>query len=146
MSSKRFTFLAAVYLLLERNGRLLLLRRFNTGWMDGKYTLPAGHVDGNETITDCMSRETLEETGIIINPENLKVVHIMHNNDGIREYFDFYLTASKWQGSPEIQEPDKADDLCWFPKNKLPENILQNVKFALSNIQNNVLFSEFTWK
>ena len=44
----------------------LLLRRYNTGWRDGEYTLPPGHVDGNETIRSELRREAMEEIGISI--------------------------------------------------------------------------------
>jgi 8-oxo-dGTP pyrophosphatase MutT (NUDIX family) len=42
---------AAVHLLLIKNDQILLLRRFNTGWQDGFYSLPAGHVDAGESVT-----------------------------------------------------------------------------------------------
>ncbi len=40
---KRFVLRSACYLILIREGKILLLRRFNTGWEDGKYTLIFGH-------------------------------------------------------------------------------------------------------
>jgi hypothetical protein len=43
MSTERFKLRAAAYLLLIKDGKVLLLRRSNTGWRDGEYTLPAGH-------------------------------------------------------------------------------------------------------
>ena len=44
----RFRVVAAVHLILLRGGRVLLLRRCNAGFEDGKYSLPAGHLDGEE--------------------------------------------------------------------------------------------------
>ncbi len=60
----------AVYLLLERDGEVLLLRRANSGWNDGKYTLVAGHVDEGESAGAAMVRETLEEVGVRV--ENVR--------------------------------------------------------------------------
>ena len=54
MSTTRFTLRSAVYLLLIKENQILLLRRFNTGWQDGKYSVPAGHLDGGETVKQAM--------------------------------------------------------------------------------------------
>jgi len=131
MSKEKFNLHAAVYLILEKDNLILLMRRFNSGWNDGKYTLPAGHVDGNETMADCMVREAKEETGIIINPNDLNVVHIVHQFSN-SEYIDFYLTAKKWSGEPKIMESNKCDDMQWFPLDNLPKDLLVNVKWPLS--------------
>jgi len=45
MSGKKFTLKGAVYLVLTQDNEVLLLRRFNTGWRDGYYTLVAA-LDG----------------------------------------------------------------------------------------------------
>jgi len=46
MAIKRFKLTSAVHLFLVRNGKVLLLRRFNTGYEDGKYSVIAGHSFG----------------------------------------------------------------------------------------------------
>lgn len=140
----RFSLHAATYLILIKNKKILLLRRFNTGWEDGKYTLISGHIDGNETIMQAMSRETFEEVGINISPEDLKVVHVMHRKS-TTEYVDFFLIPSKWKGVPKVKELDKCDDIQWFDMNSLPSNILPNVKFALSQISLGKTFSEYSF-
>lgn len=45
---ERFKVTVSVNVLLCRGDTYLLLRRANTGWADGFYTLPAGHLEGNE--------------------------------------------------------------------------------------------------
>jgi 8-oxo-dGTP pyrophosphatase MutT (NUDIX family) len=55
MSAPHFQFFAATYLIAMQDEGVLLARRHNTGWMDGWYTLPAGHVDGGETVHEAMA-------------------------------------------------------------------------------------------
>lgn len=141
-NGERFKLYAATYLILIKNEKILLLKRFNTGWQDGNYSLISGHLDGNETVTESMAREAKEESGIIIKPENLKVIHTMHRISKDREYIDFFLTAIKWQGDPKVLEPEKCSELTWYPLEQLPENIIPHVKKAIENQLNNIAYSE----
>ncbi len=76
---KRYSgIIAEVYLVLIREERILLLRRYQTGYEDGNYSLVAGHVEAEETCKEAMIREAEEEAGIEIDYENLEVVHVMH--------------------------------------------------------------------
>lgn len=56
----RFTLIAAVHLFLLDGDKVLLSRRFQTGYEDGNFSVPAGHLDGNETIHEAMIREALK--------------------------------------------------------------------------------------
>ena len=55
--STRYTFISAVHLILINKNKVLLLRRLNTGYEDGNYSLPAGHIDQAETATQAVIRE-----------------------------------------------------------------------------------------
>lgn len=144
-NKERFTPYAAAYLVLVKNAQILLLRRFNTGYQDGYYSLVAGHLDGGETTKQCIIREASEEAGITIIPEDLEVVHVMHRLSLDREYFDIYLRATKWTGDITNMEQDKCDDLRWCDMDDLPDNTLPAVKLALENISKNVHYSESGW-
>jgi len=131
----------AVYLLLVKDEQILLSRRYQTGWEDGMYTLVAGHVDRGETILSAMIREGEEEVGIVLDKDDLAVVHVM-NRKSNRPYVDFFIKANFWEGEPTIIEPDKCDSMRWFPISNLPTNTLPHVAQALEFIQNGVYFSE----
>lgn len=144
MADKRFLLRSACYLLLINRDKILLLRRFNTRWEDGKYTLISGHLEGKETVEQAMIREAKEEPGLSLTEKDLEVVHVMHrkSNNGL-EYIDFFLVSKKWKGEPRISEPDKCDDMQWFSLENLPGNTLPHIKQAIKNCFGKVLFSEF---
>lgn len=45
---ERYKFICAMYLILIKENKVLLLKCANTGYEDGNYSLVAGHMDGNE--------------------------------------------------------------------------------------------------
>lgn len=143
---EKFKFLVTVNLILVKDNQILLARRTNTGFFDGSYEGPAGHVDGKETIRQAMSREAMEEVGVAIKPEDLSVVHVMHRFGEKNERIEFFLTAKAWEGEPTIKEPEECDDLSWFPINSLPENMVPKTKYAIEQYLTGNIYSEFDWK
>ena len=143
--SERFTYIGAGYLFLIEDNKILLQRRHNTGFMDGFYGVPLGHLDGNETATQGAEREFKEEIGIDINPKDLEVVHVMHRKAASDERIDFFMTTKGYKGEIKNCEPHKCDDLSWFPLDTLPENTVDYVRVAIEAYRRNELYSEFGW-
>lgn len=140
--AERFRVVPASYLILERAGKLLMIRRFNTGFSDGMYSLVAGHLDGNETFIQAMSREAKEEAGLSIRPEDLYVVHVMHRKVPTEERVDVFLKARKWEGEPRNTEPHKCDHMAWFPQESLPANTIPYIRQALDCARKGIFYSE----
>ena len=72
-----------VFLILTRvnNGKkqILLQKRKNTGYMDGKYDMAcSGHLEKRETLSQAVVREAKEEIGITINEMDLELVSVIH--------------------------------------------------------------------
>jgi len=123
-----------------------MLRRFNTGYEDGKYTLVAGHVEDGESFVDCIIREADEEAGITLRRENLTMAHIVHrlaNPVEQADRIDVFFVADKWEREPHNKEPHKCDDLSWFDRDNLPENMLPYVKQAIECVEQGIVYSEF---
>lgn len=148
MSKEKFKIAIASYLILRDGDKVLLSKRANTGWMDGKYSMVAGHVEADETPIDAMLREAKEEAGIEIRPEDLKMVHIGMRERPTKEdnsYVDFYLECSRWQGEVRNMEPNKCDGLEWFSVSELPEEILPYVRKVIECVGRGEIYSESGW-
>lgn len=142
--AQRFKLVSAVHLFLIRDGSVLLLRRFNTGYQDGNYSVVAGHLNGDEGIKSAMIREAQEEVGIAIAPQALRVVGVMHRRSD-DERIDFFLVAQSWSGQVINREPHKCDRLAWFDLDDLPDNVIPYVRRALENYRRGEWFDSFGW-
>ncbi len=137
--------IASGYLMLIRGGKILLSRRFQTGYEDGKYSVPAGHVEDNESLLYSTCREVREEAGLVLKPKDLTLVHVMHRkSNDIR--MDYFFTTNKKGLVPQNMEPHKSDDLRWFPLNKLPTNTIPYIRAAIDNYRKKIIYSEFGWE
>jgi 8-oxo-dGTP diphosphatase len=140
----RFKLIAAAYLLFVKDGKILLLRRANTGFEDGNYGLVAGHLDAHESLMHSAIREAKEESGVDIHPKDLEVKTTMHRRQA-DERIDFFFEVKKWDGEPTNREPDKCDDLRWFPLDGLPANTIPYIRQAIECYQKGISYSEFGW-
>ena len=126
--------------MVKLNERICI--RQNTGFADGLYSLASGHVDEGETIKNTMVREAKEEIGITINPEDLDLVHIMQHKSQ-NHCIDFYFKCTSYHGIPSNCEPSKCGDVRFFTQDKLPCNLVGNVKQALELISLGLNYSEY---
>ena len=121
-----------VHVLLERDDCVLLMRRAGTGFFDGLFSLPGGHVEPGESLRQAAAREIREETGLLVPNDALAyrgVVHRLSDTNRI----DFFLRARQWSGNPEIREPGKCDRLGWFDRRSLPDDLVPYVRAALGS-------------
>ena len=146
MTKERLKLIPSVYLVLTKDNKILLSRRYNTGFHDGEYSFPAGHLHGeDETLRQAMVREAKEEVGIEVDLADLELVHVMHRRQ--REptnerRVNLFFMARKWKGEPKIMEPNKCDDLQWFELDKIPNNTISYIKQAINCFRNSITYSE----
>src|SRR4051794_36023804 len=141
----RFRALCAVHIFFIRDGQVLLLRRFNTGYEDGKYSVVAGHLDGGEEVQAAASREAWEEVGVRVAPGDLNVVGVMHRHS-TDERIDFFVATTIWEGDLVNCEPHKCDELRWADLDALPDTVIPYIRRALENYRANRWFDSFGWK
>lgn len=136
----------AVYLLLEKEGKILVARRCNTGYQDGHYQVPAGHVEEGELPTEALIREAKEEIGINLDAANIEFVHISYRpkHDETGDRVDFFFRVKVWDGEIKNMEPHKCDDLKWVLPSDLPDNMTLHVRKGIEAMDKGVLFTEIT--
>jgi mutator protein MutT len=142
---ERFKLIPSVYLILNNNGKVLLSRRFQTGFEDGKYGMVSGHVEEKETMREALSREVAEEIGINIEPTHFEHVLTMHRSCGDHERVDFFFTVDKWEGEVNNMEPNKCSALTWFPINELSEDTIPYINKAIECYLKGEKYCEFGW-
>ena len=131
-------------LLLDPDSRVLFGCRQNTGFEDGTWHLPAGHLESGESVVQALIRETKEEIGITIAPEDVEFTHIMHSSSsGGRAAF--FFAVRRWDGTPENREPEKCSELAWFPLDALPDRMIGYCREALDRIAVGEHFSVYGW-
>src|SRR3989344_5610613 len=110
--TERYKIIPEVFLLLVKDGKILLSRRFQTGWEDGNYGLPAGHCEDNETMKEGIIREVREEIGLDLDANDLVFKLVQHrwclDPQNPHARVGFYFSPERWLGEPFNNEPDKC--------------------------------------
>lgn len=131
-------------LLLNADGQILFGRRQNTGYEDGAYHLPSGHLEAGEPVIAALIREAKEEVGVTLAPEHVEFSHVMHNSSSGGRVA-FFFTVRQWEGTPENREPEKCSELRWFPLDTLPDHLIDYCRAALTHIAAGEPFSVYGW-
>jgi 8-oxo-dGTP diphosphatase len=126
-----------------RDERLLLLRRAGTGYRDGWYVLPGGHLRAGERIVDCAARELAEETGLSAAPTQLRPAAVLPYRSGGEQGIDFIVRCRSAVGEARIGEPDRCDDLGWWAIDALPDQTAPYIPLALAMLERGEWFDEF---
>jgi 8-oxo-dGTP pyrophosphatase MutT (NUDIX family) len=145
---ERFKIIPEVCFVYIKDNSVLLGQRKNTGWQDGMYCFPAGHGEEGESAAAACTREVKEEIGLAIDPTDLKFIHVQYRfaNDPGNPHVrvGFYFAPLSLEGEIKNMEPDKCEDLRFFPLNNLPPMVLP-FKAAFDSILRGEMYSEFGW-
>ena len=142
---ERYQSKVAVFLVLTRGTdnktEILLQRRKNTGYMDGMYDMAcSGHLEANESVAQAIAREAKEELGIEVDEHDLELVTLLHPyNEG---YINVFFKPKKYNGTPEILEKEKCDDLSWFDINNLPEKVIPKIRNVIECIKKGISYDD----
>ncbi|WAP55188.1 methyltransferase domain-containing protein [Streptomyces sp. S465] len=135
--ARRHTEIVDVHLILRRGGEVLLARRANTGYADGLLHAPSGHVEDGEDVRAALLRETAEEIGLTLTPDEVRVVLVMQHKAPTGAprtgwFFEAELGDPGEGGrEPVNREPEKCSELGWFPLDALPDDMVAYCRAGL---------------
>lgn len=120
-----------------KNNKILLQKRQNTGYCDGMYCLPGGHVENGETQIEALIRELNEELNLYeISSSNFDVFKIIERTSTNKNlhYIDFIFKNNKSVNYDQIinNEPNKCEKLEWFELDELPCDMIPYQRMVLS--------------
>ena len=108
--------------MVYKDGLVLVQNKAHDGW--GGLTFPGGHVEIDESFTDAVIREVLEETGLTVTSPMLCGVKDWVNDDGSR-YMVLFYKADRFSGELNFSE---EGEVFWIP---LDELLSMNDRLAL---------------
>ena len=124
--------------LIIKENKILLIKRASHLINPGKYALPGGFMDRDETTVGALKREIKEETGFEI--KKFKLFRINDNPNRIgedRQNVDFIFLAEVGE---KLSDFDKeVVEFKWFDLNHLPDPS----QFAFDHLENIELYLKY---
>src|SRR6202022_2986830 len=100
------------------DGRVLLVREIS----DGKWTLPGGWADVNQTASECVVREIAEESGFEARALKLAAVHDYQRSNRPARHIDsiykIFFVCEITGGAARAS--DETSEVAFFPRDALP--------------------------
>ena len=141
---------------------LLALRAGHLRYMGGYWSLPVGHVDPikgpkpggpiTESPSQAMAREIEEELGVKVSSKKLKALLTVHTPpedgeglEGQRTDTYFEVDETELEGELQNMEPDRCDEMRWFPEDELPKKFIPRQLMALGCIAAGETYTEIGW-
>nr|WSX47899.1 NUDIX domain-containing protein [Streptomyces sp. NBC_00974] len=139
---------ADVHALVYRDGNLLMSLRRDQPVYPRVFQVPAGLMERGESATVAACRELREETGLIADPADLRLVHLMHHVSpyGSNARLAMFFEAGRWGGDLVNAEPEKCAGWDWHKIDAVPEPLPAYLRTALRNIRQGIPYSEFAWE
>lgn len=129
-------------IILNKNGKVLLGKRISKHGQN-TWSFPGGHLEENESPTDCALRETKEETGIELTNTQLGPWTYDEFPNSNANYVSLFIMAHHKQGLPEVKEIEKFSEWRWFDVNHLPRPLFKPIQTLLDNYDFKYLINKY---
>ncbi len=114
--------IAARAIVEDEDGRILFVRRSD----NGAWVMPAGSIELEESILDCVKREVWEETGLTVESAYPIAIYSDPRFSFVTAYGDPYqmfsmvFVVDQWSGDI-AKTTDETTDACFFALDELPD-------------------------
>jgi len=102
--------------ILEKHGKIFLMKRANTRVFNGYWSLPGGKIDEGESLKEAIKREIKEETNLSFTPERLFGKYEEH----FPQYgwnADTKIFLGTFSGALKLNE--ESSEFGWFSKEEI---------------------------
>jgi len=113
--------LVGVGAIIIEGGRVLLVKRAHPP-IQGQWSIPGGVLEVGELVREAAVREAREETGLIVEPEDLLGVYdrVLRNQEQRVQYHYVLIDFLCRRVGGQLQAADDAAEVRWFTREELP--------------------------
>ncbi|MGK4579650.1 NUDIX domain-containing protein [Kitasatospora sp. HPMI-4] len=109
----------------------------NDSWAkEPTWMIPGGQVEETDrTLDEAAARELREETGLVVDPADLRLVHTIQVRagwDGQGPFLLHVFATATWSGEPVNAAPAKHLAVVWSPAGRLPTPMFPTSHAALT--------------
>lgn len=133
--------------ILLKDGKILLGRRHEDPEKadsemhgEGTWTIPGGKLDFGEGLEDGAYRETLEETGIKLNKEKIKLISLSNDRVTDAHFITLGFICDDFEGEAKVMEPDEITEWQWFDFSNLPSPLFSPTAKVIKNYLAGVIY------
>ena len=135
VGSRQLILPATRAVVLDGSGRALFVRRSD----NGKWVMPAGSQELDESVVDCLRREVREETGLVVEAATLFAIYsspdyVFRNRYGNTiQMLSHVFRVDRWSGQL-LQETDEMTDARFMSLEQVPD-ILDLYRQTLKDLE-----------
>lgn len=140
-ASKKYPRVGIGVMIQNEKGEVLLgLRHGSHG--EGEWSMPGGHLEWGEKITETARREAMEETGLDISEFELISIgdELRYLESDGKHYLNVGLKGVYNGGEAKITEPDRWKEWRWFNLDNLPDKLFEGTEIVINNYKKGKIY------
>ncbi len=128
----------ATLVYVKKDNQTLMLHKAK-GYQTGKWNGLGGKLEPAESPEECMRREVLEESGLLVKEAQLKGFLTWPNFDGLDDWYAFVYVVHTFEGEPKSSD---EGSLHWIDNDKVMDlNLYEGDKIFLPWLEQDSFFS-----